>query len=151
MVSEIVAVETLEEELIGLEFPPGEFTITGWEHWLCADAIASPPLPENVAHPMYAYYTAIIGMHPSLDEIFAYAHSSADAGVMFGEAGLEFLKPLEIGATYRVEGGFTKVDRKESSRLGVMDLVTIELEMYDEAGDLAATSSNTFVYPRGLS
>ena len=147
--SETVAIDVLEEELTGLRFPSGEYTITDWEHWLCTDAIASPPLPDQVAHPMYAYYTAIIGMHPSLDEIFHYAHSSADAGVMFGEAGLEFHKPLSIGSTYRVEGGFTKVVRKESSRLGVMDLVTFELELYDEIGDLAATSSNTFVYPRG--
>lgn len=145
----MVGVETLEDELLGLEFPPGEFTIAEWEHWLCADAILSPPLPDGVAHPMYAYYTAIIGMHPSLDEIFAYAHSSADAGVMFGEAGLEFHQTLRVGATYRVEGGFTKVVRKESSRLGIMDLITVELRMFDEDGELAAVSSNTFVYPRG--
>lgn len=149
--NDTVAVETLEAELIGLEFPPGEFTITSWEHWLCIDAIGSPPLPDDVAHPMYAYYTAIIGMHPSLDEIFTYAHSSADAGVMFGEASLEFHAPLKVGETYAVTGGFTAVDRKESSRLGIMDLITFELQMHDAAGTHVATSSNTFVYPRGLS
>ena len=146
---EMVSVATLEDELLGMEFPPGEFTIAGWEHWLCADAILSPPLPGDVAHPMYGYYAAIIGMHPSLDEIFGYAHSSADAGVMFGEAGLDFHRPLQVGATYRVEGGFTKVIRKESSRLGIMDLITFELKVYQADGELAAVSSNTFVYPRG--
>jgi hypothetical protein len=148
-VSEVVTVETLEEELLGLEFPPGEYTITDWEHWLCADAILSPALPDGAAHPMYAYYVAIIGMHPSLADIFAYAHSSADEGVMFGEAGLEFHQPLRIGETYRVEGGFTKVVRKTSSRLGAMDLISFELRMFAGDGALAATSSNTFVYPRG--
>lgn len=147
--SEVVSVETLERELLGLEFPPGEYTITDWEHWLCADAIQSPALPTGAAHPMYGYYTAIIGMHPSLDEIFAYAHSSADEGVMFGEAGLEFHQPLRIGETYRVEGGFTKVVRKTSSRLGAMDLISFELRMFSADGTLAATSTNTFVYPRG--
>lgn len=147
--SEAVSVATLEDELLGLEFPPGEFTIAGWEHWLCADAILSPPLPDDIAHPMYAYYTAIVGMHPSLDDIFAYAHSSAHAGVMFGEAGLEFHQPLRVGETYRVEGGFTKVVRKESSRLGIMDLITFELRVFSADGELAAVSTNTFVYPRG--
>jgi acyl dehydratase len=150
-VSDVVALATLESELIGLEFPSAEFTITSWEHWLCADAIGSPPLPDDIAHPMYGYYTAIIGMHPSLDEIFAYAHSSADAGVMFGEAGLEFHAPFRIGETYTVTGGFTAVDRKQSSRLGTMDLITFELQMHDADGNHVATSSNTFVYPRGLS
>jgi len=148
-VSGLVSVETLEEELLGIEFPPGEFTIADWEHWLCADAIMSPPLPDDIAHPMYGYYAAVTGMHPSLDEIFAFAHSAADAGVMFGEAGLEFHQPLRVGATYRVEGGFTKVDRKTSSRLGIMDLITFELRVFTEGDELAVASSNTFVYPRG--
>lgn len=100
---------------------------------------------------MYAYYTAMRGMDPSLDDIFRLAHSSADAGVMFGEAGLVFHAPLQVGSTYRVEGGFTAVERKESKRLGVMDLVTFELEIYAESGAHVATSTNTFVYPRGVS
>ena len=148
--TEVIELETLQQELIGLTFPPGEFTVTDWEHFLCADAILSPPLPGDAAHPMYAYYAAIRGMHPTLAEIFAYCHSSAGAGVMFGEAALEFHAPMRVGTTYRVEGGFTKVERKESSRLGVMDLITFELALLDDKGTRVATSSNTFVYPRGL-
>ena len=145
----LIDVEDLEAELLGEAFPSGEFTITDWEHWLCADAIQSPNLGEGVAHPMYAYYVAIRGMGPSLDQIFTACHSSADAGVMFGEAGLDLHVPMRIGTTYRVEGEFTKVVRKESSRLGIMDLITFDLELYDEDDNHVATSSNTFVYPRG--
>jgi hypothetical protein len=152
MEGEIVAlipIEDLERELLDYEFEPGEFSIPDWEHWLTADAVMSPPLPDGVAHPMYAYYAALVGMGPTLDEIFAAAHSSADAGVMFGEAGLVWHHPMRIGATYRVDGRFTSAIRKESSRLGSMDLVTFVLEMTDESGAHAATSSNTFVFPRG--
>ena len=145
----MIDIETLERELLEYQFPPGEFTIPDWEHYLCADAILSPELPEGVAHPMYAYYTAIIGMGPSLDEIFEAAHSSADAGVMFGEAGMEYRRPLRVGEPYRVEGRFTGAVRKESSRLGFMDLVTFELEMKTDDGELVAVSRNTFVFPRG--
>ena len=98
---------------------------------------------------MYGYYAAIAGMSPSLDDIFAAAHSSAAEGPMFGEAGLDILQPLRVGGTYRIEGGFTGVERKESKRLGFMDLVTFELRVIDSDGDVAVVSTNTFVFPRG--
>ena len=98
----MIPIDDLQAELLAIEFPSGRFEITDWEHWLAADAVLSPPLHEGQAHPMYAYYAAIVGMGPSLDEIFSAAHSSADAGVMFGEASLEFHVPLEIGGVYEV-------------------------------------------------
>jgi hypothetical protein len=145
----LITIEELRNELVGHEFSPGEFTIPDWEHWLCADAVLSPPLPEGIAHPMYGYYAAIAGMAPSLDDIFAAAHSSAEEGPMFGEAGLEIKRPLQIGGTYRIEGGFTAAERKESKRLGFMDLVTFELKVIEDGGDVAVISKNTFVFPRG--
>ena len=98
---------------------------------------------------MYGYYAAIAGMAPSLDDIFAAAHSSAEEGPMFGEAGLEIKRPLQVGGTYRIEGGFTAAERKESKRLGFMDLVTFELKVIEDGGDVAVISKNTFVFPRG--
>ncbi len=145
----MIAIDELRDELVAREFPEGEFTIAEYEHFLCADAVLSPQLPPGEAHPMYAYYTAIAGMGITLDELFAAAHSSAADGPMFGEAGLEFRRPLEVGATYVVRGGFTDAVRKESSRLGFMDLVTFELEVVDADGEVAAVSRNTFVFPRG--
>ena len=95
------------ERLVGVEFPVGEFTIEGYEHWLTTDAIDSPPLPAGVAHPMYAYYAALGGLGLTLDELFAMVGSSAADGPMFGEAGLEFREAMRVGETYRVEGGIT--------------------------------------------
>jgi acyl dehydratase len=145
----LITIEQLREELVGQEFSPGEFTIPDWEHWLCADAVHSPPLPDDLAHPMYGYYAALVGMAPSVDDIFKAAHSSAEEGPMFGEASLEFQRPLRVGSTYRIEGGFTGVERKESRRLGFMDLVTFEVQLIEDDGEVAAISRNTFVFPRG--
>lgn len=145
----MIDIDVLRDELLASRFPEGSFTIADYEHYLCADAILSPPLPDGVAHPMYVYYTAIAGMGITLDELFAAAHSSADAGVMFGEAGFEQRAPMSVGQTYTVRGGFTDAVRKESSRLGIMDLVTFELEVVDADGEVAGVSRNTFVFPRG--
>lgn len=143
----MITLEALEE-LIGEAFPSGSFTIEPHEHWLCADAVLSPELPAGVAHPMYAYYTAIAGMGISLDELFTMVGSSAEEGPLFGEAGLEFHEPLRVGASYRVEGGITAVARKEGRRAGVFDIVTFELRIIDERGNVAAVSTNAFVLPR---
>ena len=143
----MIRIEDLEA-LVGTEFPEGSYTIEPYEHWLCADAVLSPPLPEGVAHPMYGYYVAIRGMGKSLDEIFADAGSSAAEGPMFGEAGLEFSAPLQVGATYTVRGRYTSAVRKEGKRAGVFDIVGFELDIVDDAGDVVAKSANSFVYPR---
>lgn len=136
------------EDLVGTEFPHGSFTIEPYEHWLCVNAVMSPPLPEGVAHPMYAYFAAIRGMGKTLDEVFADAESSAADGPMFGEAGLEFHGGLEVGATYTVRGRYTSALRKKGKRAGVFDIVGFELEIVDEAGAVVAVSSNSIVYPR---
>ena len=136
------------EALVGMEFPDGEYTIEPYEHWLCADAVLSPELPAGVAHPMYGYYVAIRGMGKSLDEVFSDAGSSAAEGPMFGEAGLEFTRPLQVGATYTVKGRYTSAVRKEGRRAGVFDIVGFELDIVDADGDVVATSTNSFVYPR---
>lgn len=144
----MISVDQLEDELLGVPFPEGTFTIAPYEHWLCADAILSPELGEGVAHPMYGYYVAVTGMGISLDELFARCHSSADDGIMFGEGAIEWHGPLRIGATYTVNGGFTRIVRKESARIGVMDLITFELTVADGDGIPVAVSRNTFIYPR---
>ena len=143
----MISIEELQD-LVGTEFPDGSFTIEPYEHWLCANAVMSPPLPAGVAHPMYGYYAAIRGMGKDLDEIFADAGSSAADGPMFGEAGLEFRGGLEVGATYTVQGRYTSAVRKEGKRVGVFDIVGFELEIVDEDGAVVAVSSNSFVYPR---
>ena len=143
----VIGIEDLEA-LVGREFPDGVFTIEPYEHWLCADAVLAPQLPDGVAHPMYGYYVAIRGMGKSLDEIFADAGSSAAEGPMFGEAGLEFSEPLRVGATYTVKGRYTSAVRKEGKRAGVFDIVGFELDIVDEGGAVVATSTNSFVYPR---
>ena len=136
------------ERLVGVEFPVGEFTIEGYEHWLTTDAIDSPPLPAGVAHPMYAYYAALGGLGLTLDELFAMVGSSAADGPMFGEAGLEFREAMRVGETYRVEGGITGAARKTGKRAGVFDIVSFELRVVDSSGTVAAVSTNSFVFPR---
>ena len=111
------------EALVGTEFPVGAFTIEAHEHWLCADAVLSPALPDGIAHPMYGFYASIAGMGKSLDEIFAEAGATAADGPMFGESGLEFREPLHQEADTAVllqavnGGDVGVVQRRQKLRL----------------------------------
>ena len=133
----------------GYEFPGGEVTVEPYEHWLACDAVLAEPTRSGPANPMYVYYAALAGMGISLDELFALVGATADDGVMFGEAGIEVHEPLVVGATYRVSGTITDIERKSGRRAGVFDIVSFALELHDDAGRHVGTSTNSFVFPRG--
>ena len=137
----------LRHELIGRQFPAGTFTIKPHESWLTCDAILSPPLPDGLAHPMYAYYAALGGMGLTIEQLFEIAHSSADDGPMFGEGGVEIHRPLQVGETFTIRGGIEDVVRK-SGRSGTFDIVSFRLDLIDQEGSVAAVSTNSFIFPR---
>ncbi len=137
----------LRDELIGRRFPTGTFTIKPHESWLTCDAILSPPLPDDLAHPMYAYYAALGGMGLTIEELFEIAHSSSDDGPMFGEGGIELHRPLYVGETFTIQGGIQDVVRK-SGRSGTFDIISFKLDLIDQEGKVAAVSTNSFIFPR---
>src|SRR5438874_1720264 len=137
------------EDLVGTRFPGGTYTIEPYVHWLMSDATLDlPPRNEGVAGPMWVYYGALAGMGMSVDDLFTLVGATAADGPMFGEAEIEVLRPLQIGATYAVSGAITNVQRKEGRRAGVFDIVTFRLELADEDGAVAGVSTNSFVFPR---
>lgn len=142
-----IPIEELEA-LVGTSFPGGTYTIEPYEHWLMTDAFGAEPSRAGTAHPMYAYYGALAGMGMSVDDLFVRVGATADDGPMFGEAGIEVLKPLQIGATYTVTGAFESVQRKEGRKAGVFDIVAFRLALRDADGELAAVSTNSFIFPR---
>ena len=139
--------QVLRDEIVGREFPEGRFTIQPYEAWLTADAVLSPPLRDGVVHPMYVYYAALGGMGIDLDTLFAWAHSSAADGPMFGEARIEQRRPFRAGETLVVTGGITGLIRK-SGRSGTFDIVEFRLDLTDTDGELVGVSTNSFIYPR---
>ncbi|HEY8339158.1 MAG TPA: MaoC family dehydratase N-terminal domain-containing protein [Egibacteraceae bacterium] len=139
----------LEEvaKAVGTDLGGTTFTILPHEHWLTADAILSPRLPEGVAHPMYAYYATQGGMRLTLSELFSLAHAKDDDGVMLGETSLELHRPLRVGATYQVRGEVVDVQRKHG-RSGIFDVLVFRLELVDDDGEAVAAAQNSFIFPR---
>jgi len=144
-----VAIAVAElEALIGKPFPGGSYTIEPYRHWLMQDAVGGAAARTGDASPMEAYYGALAGMGLSVDELFHLVGATADDGPMFGEAALDLHRPLGIGETFAVSGGITGVVRKEGRKAGVFDIVTFELELRAADGEVAAVSTNSFIFPR---
>jgi acyl dehydratase len=139
------------QSIVGHQFPGGTYRVEPYRNWLTCDTVLSPLPADEVAHPMFCYYGALAGMGISLDELFALAGATAEDGVMFGEAEIDLRRPLRVGESFTVRGGITDVERKEGKRAGVFDIVAFRLELVDAAGEVAAVSTNSFVFPRRVS
>ena len=136
------------EALVGKPFPGGTYTIEPYRHWLMTDAFGAVPASEGTAHPMETYYGALAGMGLSVDELFALVGATAADGPMFGETTIDIRRSLRIGATYDVSGSIESIERKEGRRAGVFDIVGFRLELREPGGELAAVSTNSFIFPR---
>lgn len=138
--------DELRSRVVGTQLPGGTFSVEGYERWLSHDAMQSPPLPDGILHPVWVVLGALRGMGMSLDELTGMA--DAEEGTMFGETELEQFEPLRSGVVYSVSGAVTELARRESRRMGRIDLMTFRIEIADPAGAVVATSVQVFILPR---
>ena len=134
--------------LVGRSFPGGTFTIEPWENILLSDVMGIEPLPDSIAHPAYLFHAPLAGVGVRIPDIFELCQAESEEAVRAGEYHWVVHRPLRVGATYRMSGGFTGFERKEGRRGGLMDMVTFEIAMHDEDGELAATTVSTWIFLR---
>lgn len=103
--------------------PVGEFTLTGWETWLWADA-AGMQRPDGAVPLVIAYMVAMRG-GPDTAELMGLLDTKTD-GVLFGELTFTRHRPLTVDTTYRVAARFTSVERKSGRRTGPFDLARLQ-------------------------
>jgi hypothetical protein len=141
--------EARRERLVGYKFPGGEFRVQPHERWLSHDGMRSVDIPEPILHPSWILLGGLRGMGISIDDLIRLADSEPDAGVVFGETELEQFEPLIADQRYLVSGEITDLRRRVSQRAGVIDLLDFRLDIKNEAGDLVASHTETFAFPRG--
>jgi hypothetical protein len=141
---------TLEQmqEIVGHRFPGGTYTIESWENVLLSDVTGVVPLPGGIAHPAFLFHAPLVGVGVRVQDIFELCHAESEEAVRAGEYRWVLKQPLWVGATYRMSGGFTGVERKQGRRGGLMDIVSFEIELRDETGALAATTIASWIFLR---
>jgi acyl dehydratase len=139
----------LEEELrgrVGHRFPGGRARIEPYVDWLVRDVVGAPKGDAHL-HPTVAFLAAQGALGVGLEEVFALFGSSSADGPMLGEWAVEFARPLRAGVEYAVRAEVEGV-RRRSGRSGVLDLVTVLIELAGPDGDVHATVRPTYAFPR---
>ena len=145
----MLVTEAEMQTLVGHRFPGGEFTIEPWENTLFCDAMECPPLPGGLAHPSYLFHAPLAGLGVGYKEIFALGRAESDDAIRAGEYDWTIHRPLMVGATYRMAGEFTGVERKRGRRAGLMDVVSFRIDVHESDGDaLAATVAQSWCFLR---
>mgnify|MGYP002382121274 CR=1 FL=1 len=128
----------------------GTFTIEPWENVLLSDVMCVEPLPGDVAHPAYLFHAPLAGVGMRIADMFALFKAESDEAVRAGEYHWEIRQPLRVGRTYRMSGGVVGMERKESRKLGFMDVAEFRIDVHDaETGEHVASTTSSWLLIRG--
>ena len=138
------------QALVGHRFPGGTFTIEPWENVLLSDVMCVQPLPGGVAHPAYLFHAPLAGVGMRIADMFELFRAESDEAVRAGEYHWEIAQPLRVGRTYRMSGGVVSMERKESRKLGFMDVAGFRIDVHDAgSGELVASTTSSWLLIRG--
>jgi hypothetical protein len=143
-----VTLEQMQEEVVGHRFPGGTYTIEPWEATLLADVMRSEPLPDGIAHPAFLFHIPLAGAGVRIETMFELCHAESDEAVRAGEYRWTLHEPLRVGATYRMSGGITGVERKEGRRGGLMDIVSFVIDLHGDDGTHVASTGSSWIFLR---
>lgn len=123
------------------------YVISATENAALCRSIGCEPAGDFTAHPIYYYIATQIGMGPSVAEFCAACDFDVADGPMIVGSDVTFFQPLMVERPYMVTGVIKSLVRKESRKLGVIDLAEYTLALRD--GDVPILESTTrWVMPR---
>jgi len=107
------------------------------------------PAADGSAHPIYYYIATQVAMGKTVAGLCAACDFDVDDGPMMGSSGVRFNQPLKVGESYKVTGEILSLVRKQSRKLGVMDVLTYRLRLHPASGGEALLETdNVWVLPR---
>jgi hypothetical protein len=125
------------------------FTITREENAALCRSTGVEPASDGSAHPIYYYIATQVAMGKTVAGVCSTCDFDVDDGPMMGSSGVKFSEPLMIGQSYKVTGEILSLVRKQSRKLGVMDVLTYRLRLHKEAdGSCILETDNVWVLPR---
>ncbi|GAB2670632.1 hypothetical protein GCM10027271_33660 [Saccharopolyspora gloriosae] len=135
------------DELVGTEFPGGEFTFERWWVRLVNECALADPADE-AGSPVFVFLAATSAMGVSWERLWSWFGARESDGPMAGEIHTVLHRPLRVGGTYAVRGRIESARRKRGARTGVFDLVGYRLDLHETSGELAASCTSSILFPR---
>jgi hypothetical protein len=143
----MIAIEELQERLVGLELPAGTVTFEEYEAWITAHALGSPPLPDGALHPTFVFYAGLRGAGYPIGHLFELVACPPEDGPMIGEMDLRQHRSPRVGEELHVTSRIVSIDRKHG-RSGTFDVMHVRIDVRSSTGEPVGSLDNVFVYPR---
>ncbi|MFT6309160.1 MAG: hypothetical protein ACJA0Z_004339 [Halioglobus sp.] len=125
--------------LIGHQFPGGEYLIEHWENFLLTDCTGADLMASGVVHPIALFHVPIIGAQTSIAEMFALGQAESDFSISIESYDWHFHSPLKENVRYSVTGGVIDVQLGLSKGARLYDLITFRFEIADDNRPVATT------------
>jgi len=143
----MVSEETIKQ-LVGYEFPGGEYTIEHWENFLLTECTGAELMQDNVVHPVALFHVPIMGCNTTIAKMFELGHADSDASILVESYEWETFHPLKEDTPYKVSGGVIGAERCRGEEGDIYDRVQFRFELVDPQGELAARSVIIWYYTR---
>lgn len=132
----------------GTRLPGGEYRISAEENRALCESLHTTPASDGRAHEIYSYIATQSGMGISVDGLLAICEFDAADGPMLGSSNARYLSALRTDETYRVAGDILSLTRKQSKKLGTMDILEYRLTLSHASGEPVLEVTNTWILPR---
>jgi hypothetical protein len=125
------------------------FVVSAEENARLCRSTGIEPAADGTAHPIWYYVATQVAMGKSVAGLCAACEFDVDDGPMMGSSGVNFSGPIVVGEQYRVTGEILSLVRKQSRKLGVMDVLTYRLRLVPVSGAAPVLETdNVWVLPR---
>ena len=125
------------------------FVVSAEENARLCRSTGIEPAADGTAHPIWYYVATQVAMGKSVAGLCAACEFDVDDGPMMGSSGVNFSGPILVGEEYRVTGEILSLVRKQSRKLGVMDVLTYRLRLVPVSGAASVLETdNVWVLPR---
>ena len=139
--------EASVKEIIGHQFPGGEYLIAHWENFLLTECTGAQALPDGLAHPVALFHMPILGAGTSISEMFELGQATSEFSIGIESYEWEIYSSLREGTLYQISGQILDAKRvQENGR--VFDRIVFR---FDLAHDEQAVARTTVIwhYNRG--
>lgn len=140
--------DQLPPAVAGTRLPGGQYRITAAENRALCEALHTRPADDGRAHEIYSYIATQSGMGMSVDGLLAICEFDAADGPMLGSSNCRYLAALMTDETYRVSGEIIALTRKQSKKLGAMDVLEYRLTLSRASAEPVLEVTNTWILPR---
>ena len=127
----LIELDELRTALDGRELPGDDIVVEPHESALADHALLAPAEPTDHAHPLWLLILALRGMGITVEELCVLAGQRPQDTLLFGTCGIVQHRPVRVGHRFHTVASAGDVVRKESRDGGLLDFVTVRVEVHD--------------------